>query len=280
MFKTDYFYVVAGLPDMLLDEGKIKIRLTDLRTELRGYLTSSDYVLLQILFLKHDNENILNLLKKNEKPFIENGIYSLDFLEDEIKEPDKILPYLKSFILNYKNETPEYPDIGWENELETYFYTYLISVGNEFLRNRFLFDLNLKNICIALNCRKHQISPEKELIGQNYVVESIQRSNARDFGLSQEFQYIDKILTAYENDSVLEREKAIDTLRWQWLDDNTFFHYFTIEKILGFMLKLEMVERWMSLDPIEGKKIFIKLLKGIDESYEFPADFKLYSRKK
>jgi hypothetical protein len=113
------------------------------------------------------------------------------------------------------------------------------------------------------------------MIGSNFVVTAILRSNARDFGLTQDFPEIEPLLNAWESGNMLEREKAIDLMKWQWIDDQIFFEYFTIEKILGFMLQLEIVERWMLLDSKEGEKMVQDLLRKLVKSYELPEDFKL-----
>jgi len=275
MFKRNYYYLVAGLPNLLLDEGKLKEGFSDLRADIIANLHPDDQKLISVLFLKFDNKNLLNLLTKSEKPFDSRANFSLDFLESEIKEPEKILPYLRNFIINFKSENPSFPESGWENELETYYYEYLLSLKNQFLREWFALELNYGNIITALNCRNHELPYEHELIGSNFVVTAILRSNARDFGLTQDYPEIEFLLNTWENNNMLEREKAIDLMKWQWIDDQTFFHYFTIEKILGFMLQLDIVERWMSLDSKEGEKMVKELLRKLVKSYELPEDFKL-----
>ncbi len=275
MFTRNYYYLVAGLPDLLLDEGKLKDGIADLRADIESNLHPNDLKLLQTLYLKFDNKNLLNLLTKSNEAFDHRGIFSIDFLEAEIKEPETILPYLKAFIINFKAENPTFPEISWENELETYFYEYLLSLQNQFLRDWFTLQLNFGNVTTALNCRQHGLSYENEMIGSNFVVTAILRSNARDFGLTQEFPEIELLLNAWENGNMLEREKSVDLLRWQWIDDQTFFDYFTIEKILGFMLHLEILERWLLLDSKEGENMVKDLLQKLVKSYQLPEDFKL-----
>ena len=56
------------------------------------------------------------------------------------------------------------------------------------------------------------------------------------------------------------REKKIDLLKWKWLDDNTFFKTFDIESVFAYLLKLEMIERWVTLDKARGEKTFRELV--------------------
>jgi hypothetical protein len=275
-FKSNYYYLVAGLPDLLMDQGKVKVSVTEFKTEIEPYLDVHDFELIKILFLKFDNKNLLNLLQKQPVTFDTGGNYDQDFFEEQIKEQDDhLLPYLAGFIKNFKEGMRENEEISWENELETRYFQHLKNIKNDFLKEWFEFTLNIKNITTALNCRNYNFRPENELIGDNFVVQSILRSNSRDFGLMQEFPEIDKLLNIWEAGNLLEREKQIALIYWQWIDEHTFFHYFTIEKILGFMLQLEIVERWLSLDSQTGESMFRQLLYAIGKSFSLPDEFKL-----
>lgn len=274
--KTEYFYLVAGLPDLLLDEGKLKLTAADLKEEWKDDLQPEDYQLMIELFRKYDNTNLLNLLQKTGDEFDLRGNYSLDFLEEQIKEPTpEILPYMREFILDFKAENQEESGKSWENILEERFFDYLASIENPFLRSWYEMQLNTGNVLTALNCRQYKIPVEPQMIGNNFVVESILRSNARDFGLLQDFPEVEQVLAAWENGNMLEREKALDLMKWQWIDDQVFFHYFTIERLLAFLIQLEMVERWLLLDHDEGERLFRKLLKDLGSSYELPDEFNL-----
>ena len=281
ILKQHYYYLIAGLPDILLDETRSKISVSDLLEEIRVQLHPDDYRLVQALFLKYDNARVLSMLLKQEKELKGQGIYSQDFLEEQIKEPDeRIHGYLRKFIELFKSGERDDTGKTWDNVLEEYYFRFLLDISNEFVREWFRFQLNLNNITTALSCRKHDIPVEDQLIGDNEVVQSIRRSNARDFGLSQDFPELEQILAAWEQENMLEREKALDTIRWNWINEHTFFHYFTVERVIGYLLQLEMVERWMILDPIKGEKMFRELLRKMEASFELPGEFHLHHIKK
>jgi len=276
--KRNYYYLVAGLPELLLDEGKMKTSLHDLKIEFQHNVHPDDFELVKYMFLKYDNSNLLNLLKKNSFEFDERGDFSQEVLEEQIKEQDGTLPqYMNQFITSFKDEQREDAETSWEIILEDFFYQYLASINNEFLRDWFTFQLNTKNVISALVCRQYELKMENQLIGDSDINSNLLRSNARDFGLGQEFPEIDKVFSAWETESLLKREKALDVINWQWIDEHTFFHYFTIERVIGFLLQFDMVERWMGLDREEGEKLFNQLLDQLGRSYELPDEFKLQS---
>jgi len=276
--KRNYHYLVAGLPELLLDEGRSKATMIELKSEFQHNLDSYDFNLVKYLFLKYDNSNLLNLLKKGSFEFDPRGNFSQDTLEEQIKERTGLLPvYLNDFIEDFLADQRQNIEMSWENVLEDYFYKYLTTNDNAFLRDWFTFQLNMKNVLAALVCRQFGLQMENQLIGNSDLIENLLRSNARDFGIAQDFPEIEKIFAAWESNTLLQREKALDMINWLWIEEQTFFHYFTIEKLIGFLLQFALVERWMELDREEGEKMFNLLLDQLGRSFELPDEFKLQS---
>jgi hypothetical protein len=148
-------------------------------------------------------------------------------------------------------------------------------VKNDFLRDWFEFNQHLNNILSAFNVRNYKLTKEGAFIGDNFVTEALRRSTLKDFGLSNDFPLIEKLLSIDENTNAMEKEKALDMLRWEYLNELNTFNYFTIEVLLAFVIKLFMVDRWMQLDPETGRKMFKQIISELEKSYEFPKEFKL-----
>lgn len=272
--KRQYYYLVAGLQDITLDVHKLSMDQQAFKKELENEVHPDDYKLVQKIFLPFDNRNLLNLLEKRDRPFDERGNYPQSLLEESIKEPSGDLPaYMDRFIEAFKTRDTLFPGLSWENTLTTLFYEHTRTLSNPFLKDWFIFDQNINNLTTALICKKHGASYENEIIGRDDVSESIRKSHARDFGLGTEIAVMDDLLSIVKIDDVQEREKAFDQIRWAYLDDVTFFAYFTIEKLLAFSIKLGMVERWLALDKEHGSKLFNTLLSELKSSYELPETF-------
>lgn len=271
--KRNYYYLVAGLQDITLDIHKLILNQQSFKEELKTGVHPNDYRLVEKLFLVYDNRNLLNLLQKSDKPFIEKGNLSKETLDDNIKEPADVPPYMQRFILAFKNKEPIFPELSPENELTTLFYESVLEEKNDFLRNWFRFELNVRNILTALIARRNNVSYEMQIIGENDVSETIRKSHARDFGLGSELDYLETLVEISRQEDIQEREKALDQLRWDYLDEVTFFEYFTIEKILSFTIKLGLVERWLAIDRDHGNEMFRKLLKELQASYSLPETF-------
>ena len=277
MFKRNYYCLVAGLPDIIIDGNKPGETSHEFKNELAEQLLISDYKLAELLYLHYDNKNLLNLLLKQDNRFITLGNYTEEYLEEQIKEPTNIVDYMKQLIFNFKAEISGNSNLSSENELQSLYYEYVLQVKNDFLEQWFKFDRDMKNILTAVNCHKYDYDIEKQLIPvkhENEVYETLIKSSPKADLFADEVPYVDKILQIAESEmDISEKEKALDNIKWKFLDEHTFFNYFTIEKILSFVIKLKIVERWIELDNETGKALFTRLINDIKMSYKFPEEF-------
>jgi len=271
--KRNYYYLVAGLQDITIDVHKLHFSQLAFKEELKTHVHPDDYKLAEMLFLPFDNTNLLNLLLKTGHSFDERGNYSQERLEENIKEPHDLPEFMMQFVAAFKSKEPLMPDMSPENELTTLFFDHMLALENDFLRNWFEFELNVRNIITALLARKYEIPYEHQIIGDGEISNIVRKSHARDFGLGGELYYLEDLVSLVRNDNIQEREKAIDELRWERLDEETFFEYFTMEKVLAYTIKLGIAERWLGIDKEYGNELFRKLLKELQSSYELPETF-------
>lgn len=59
---------------------------------------------------------------------------------------------------------------------------------------------------------------------------------------------------AYNADSPLVSEGILNKARWRYLDELEFGHYFDIERLVIFFIKLQILERISSFDAEEGRE--------------------------
>ena len=111
-------------------------------------------------------------------------------------------------------------------------------------------------------------------MGDSEICDALRTSGARDFGLSAEVDNLDNIIKISEISELVEREKKLDMMRWSWMEDTTFFNYFTVEKIFVFLIQLEMIERWISLDKEKGNALFRSIIDALKDEVQIPAEFR------
>ncbi len=276
----NYYYLIAGLPDLQPDSDKTYLPLAALKIELLEQLSEADARLLKLVFAKFDNDNWLKYLQNKEAHLNQlgnlqsNDLEQLHGLMQEFENPkdSRLLPYVHTFYNTYATENFLTQGLRHEDYLSGLYYEFAMKSGNSFLRDWFEFNLNINNVLTAIACRKHGFDMRTLVIGNNEVSQTIRSSNARDFGLQGIFEQLEAVLRIAEEPNLLLREKQIDALKWQWLDEHTFFNYFGVEKVLAFVLKSELLERWKPLSMEKGNEIFRELLGNLKEGVNFEEE--------
>jgi hypothetical protein len=268
----NYYCQVAGLPDISFDGSKLQYSTNRFKDELYPALTSEDASFVDLLFLSRDNANLLELLRKGEDAVIADaGCFTADELKEIISsakngdaQPGNVPAYLYGFLEYYfGNEGQE--RILWDDVLASRYYEYASRSANSFVSSWFEFNRNLNNILVAMAARKYKMSVADAVVGDGEVAEALRTSGARDFGLTGTLDYLEIVQRISEESNLLERERKLDELRWKWLDDNSVFNYFTVERLFVFLVKVGIVERWSALDADKGMQrynIMINNLKG------------------
>ena len=112
-----------------------------------------------------------------------------------------------------------------------------------------------------------------QLLGDGPIVEALQRSQAADFGLRQEVDYIDRLLQLAELPDVAERERRIDLLRWDMADELSTWDYFNVNFILAFFAKAIILHRWAAIDSQQGNQMFDRLFADLKASFSIERAF-------
>lgn len=277
---STYYCLVAGLPDISLDDGKLSYSVSDFKAELYPDLSAQDRKLIDLFYLKFDNTAILKLLKNKDAVIEDKGNFSAEELLQLIEAvregdtPDKKYPsYLVNFVSQYlqlsQDELYRADDL-----LAALYYSYGMSSNNAFIASWFEFNLNLNNILAVLAARKYKMEVSSVIVGATSICEQLRTSNARDFGLNETLEYFEALQRIADIEELVEREKKVDMLKWKWLEDESFFHYFTIERIFVFLMQLEMIERWISLDKEKGNELFRKMIQDLKNEVQIPEEFR------
>lgn len=273
---ANYYCQVAGLPDVAFDGSKEAFTVERFRDELYPALSARDAECVDLLFLSIDNANILDILKHGEEAKIAQvGCYGKEELQEIIASakdgdaPRKDVPsYLYRFFDYYfANESNE--NIIWNDVLSAYYYDYATASSNKFVAAWFAFNRNVNNILVAFTARKYRMNIADVVIGDDEVATLLRTSAARDFELSGALDYFETVQRLSENGKLQEREHQLDELRWRWLDDNSVFNYFTVERLFVFLQKLIIIERWDALDAEKGmqryNEMITELKSGMDK---------------
>ncbi len=136
------------------------------------------------------------------------------------------------------------------------FYRQALASRNRFVRDYFRFDLNVRNAKVRYLNEALGRDPKKDVI-------VLGEDDSRD-----EFEEVSKLDAVLHGKDILERERGIDDLMWDKIDEMTTYDYFDIEAILGFLAKLHIVERWYILDEKTGREMFRKLVDEVRGTFK------------
>ena len=277
----NYYCYIAGMPDIQIDNQKSIPTQEEILDELKQLLSKGDMALLDLLRLKYDNDNLLKFLANRDAELNPLGkLTSQDWAElieliDNSDERNpvrdaRLLKYVLEFYTTIRNEQSEEKIDFAEDFLAALYYKYGMQCKNKFVADWFEFNLNINNILTALTCRKYGWDVKSAIVGDNIVAETIRNSvSARDFNLKTEIDYFDALVSISETANLLDREHRIDALKWNWLVERTFFNTFTIESVLSFWLRCELMHRWDNLSMEEGAEIFRQMINDLKKDVKF-----------
>ena len=247
-----YYFLASYLPEILRDDIKIRVSLGDLLEE-RFHIPEPDWKEIELVLLGRD-VLVLEKLLSGKTVSISHSLFSVEFWQDQIKSakegPEFVLDFLRSTDLR---------SIGFKEIDRLYAGYFLHALGttaNEFARDYFIFQQNLRNVVAALRARQKGLDPSEYLIGDGEVVNILSSSTAEDFGLSLEFPWIESLIKA---ETPHERQAMVEQIQWDYLDEHAGPDPFDFRVILAYLLKLEILERQLALSEDKGMEIVRRL---------------------
>ena len=147
-----------------------------------------------------------------------------------------------------------------------------LKAKNKFVREWFAFNQNMNNVLVAQICRKHGFDARQQIVGEGEVAEQLRTHTAqKDFGLNELTGDWAEMLALAAIEDLMQREKAQDAIRFEWLQSRTEFDFFSPEMVFAYYLKAVMLHRWAILTVEEGEKIFRELVADMKKGVKLDA---------
>lgn len=230
----EYHYLLAGLDTLAIGQ-KTKLPYDKLLELLQEQMPASDYQYIELLQKNSDAPDILELMQ--------DDAVSDRYQETSLSEAD-----FRTQLL----------------------YEQGMKAHNKFVRAWFEFNLNLNNVLAAAVCAKHGYDLQKAIVGDNEVAQLLRKSGVgKNANLAAVLPELKDIIAVSEIANLLDREKHIDALRWQWLENYTLFKYFQLDNVLAYFLQATILHRWDDLTREQGEQIFRTLLADMKKDIHF-----------
>lgn len=277
---ANYYCMIAGLPDLDLQDTTPGISMEAMLEQCDEQLTALDKKLLFYFLLRTDCANLVRLLKNPEAEIQTVGNFSVEQLQDLITSatelnfnvhrfPSFMSIFAREYAFN-KDKEGYFP----EDELLYQFLDYAIrTCPNRMMRRWYKLNLDITNILTAMLARKQGWSVGDFIKGDGQVQEMIRENKTKDFNLTHELDYIPELMKIVDEEDPVKKEKMIDAFKWLWLDEHTFFEPFSMEAVFAYLCKIEMQQRWEKLDVEQGKETFKQIIENLRGEAKVPEEF-------
>lgn len=271
---------MAGLPTVKLTDAQPQQSLLQLKEELADVLEPQDARLMQRYFMRFDCENLATLLADEAAEIDQRGNYdreALSLLIEEARQTDSAVKgfpaFMADFVRDYDAHAGQTNWFARDAALLAY-YNYARECPNAMMADWYSLNFNILNILTALIARRQGWALENYVQGDGPVVEALlKQSTQADFGLNGELDYMKDLMQAADTTDPVEKERQIDGLRWNWLEDKTFFEPFDITALFAYVVRNEILERWALLDPEQGRERFTQIIENLRGEAKVPEEF-------
>ena len=181
------------------------------------------------------------------------------------KSLDEYFEQLRELLSAKDNETLSFIAKGFDkDQIGLDFYKEALSHRLGFVREFFQFDLDVRNQKVRYLNQALGRAPEKDVL-------SLRDPEEEETGLEpeeKEFKESARLQAILEGSDILSRERGIDDLYWDKIDELTLFDYLNFDKILGIMAKMMIIRRWLILDEQTGREMFKKLVDEVRGTFK------------
>ena len=269
MFSSSYYALVAGFREYTLDSETKGFDIEAILAEVMEVLSSSDKKVVELLYAYYDCENLISRRNGSSK-YNPLGRLSSEEVDEELRQPSHLAEPIAKVVRAYASpESEDAEDLDltqpFAKTLMTAYYKACELSKSRLLREWSKMDRTIRNIVAATVARQQGVAVEQVVVGDDSVVESLSRSSAADFGLRAELPFVEQLVAAVADErNMVEKERKIDNIRWAELSELTTFDYFDLNAVIAYLVKANMVARWVALDAKVGREMFDRLVSELD----------------
>ena len=181
------------------------------------------------------------------------------------KSLDEYIEQVRELLSVKDNEVIDFIIKGFDkDQIGLDFYREALAYRIGFIREFFQFDMNVRNQKVRYLNQALGRDAEKDVL-------SLRDPEAEDTGLEPEepeFKEAERLQSILEGSDILSRERGIDDLYWDKIDELTLFDYLNFDKILGIMENMMIIRRWLILDENTGREMFKRLVDEVRGTFK------------
>lgn len=289
---ANYFTLGASLPTLKQGDYKThEVTSSRFLELLSPEMTRSDKEQMDLILLRNDNHLLMQLLRGDELSHFDDNMLVLgaEKLRYLIDATQAKLDYIPD---PYSIEKPQLPPIStkeypsymiefveqvlsdrMKEQISSYFYEDILLVeytkyvqkrGNSFLKGWFALEQDIASILAALTAQKYGLDASTYLPGDKPLYDLLRHGEWREISFMEDAEMVSKIRSISEETHLAIREKKLDAFKWELLSEVTFSDIFSINAMMVYLLKLQILERWERLDKVQGEQKFRSIVGGLN----------------
>lgn len=181
------------------------------------------------------------------------------------KSLDEYLDQVRELLSEKDNEVLDFITKGFDKDhIGLEFYKEALAHRLGFIREFFRFDFDVRNQKVRYLNQALGRDPEKDVL-------KLTDPEAEENGLSEEepeFKESAILQSVLERKDILARERGIDDLYWDKIDEITLFDYLNFDRIMGVIVKMMIIRRWLVLDEETGRAMFKRLVDEVRGTFK------------
>ncbi|MDE6482272.1 MAG: DUF2764 domain-containing protein [Rikenellaceae bacterium] len=281
LFSSNYHYLVSSLAEYAPDSDGEGLDVVALLDEIASQVGSGDMACVRMLLWRNDIANIMSRRAGRERysvpanlspeqveavcgRYFGDGDGDGDSADESLREMGVSLPvYIKKVLDEYVAADKDAEPVNVERALWESYYAAAERSSDRFLREWSRFDRHLRDITAAYTARRKGMEIAGVVVGDDAITDRLKNDYTPDFGLKGTFDRVDELISILDSDEMLSKERRLDELKWAKVDDITEFDYFNIDFILGYLVKVSIICRWMVLDKEAGRQMLGRLIEQL-----------------
>ena len=239
-----YYCQIAGLPELMFDPLNGSVELGEFLNEVTPYLQPNHLNWLNMLLMVQGHNSVLEYFTNGSAETETTLSYRLDWFDPESEQFNLLPAYLQRFSEKFWQTRSDHTILEMEIGLFDEYYQYLRQSGNGFIERWAILDMNLRNYLTVKKCEEFNIPKQSHVVGEDDFAKRLVEFPAGHKEIQVEWPLSSDIDGILRDDDLLKRELSLDQLKWNLIGEMNLFCYFSIEIILGYTLKLIILNRW------------------------------------
>lgn len=250
-----YYCLISSLAELSLTADASRIDFAFVRAQIAQELAGREKLAVELLYAYYDVQNLLAAMRGSDLPHNELGNLSREQIAAEIEahgtEDEPFMSLLPSSVRGtldlYQGRVERDEDAeplldDMERALLADFYRQCEASRFEFLSRWSATDRAMRNV----------------VAGTDYAVGDM----GDDLREKEWFAALSEVIATAD---FVEREHKMDALRWGVVEELAEGHYFDIDALMAYIVRLNILQRWAYLNKEFGHERFEKIVKSFTD---------------